>query len=263
MQISSRRWAHTQRLPLPRPSPSQLGHRWVCPSLPISRQHLLSSTAACSHPSSPCVMAKNTAGTGDTRDCSEPSPAPRRFKSTRLGSDHERQTPINNGRSYSRNHHPLIEPHYGKCVQNPVIPKQSSSPAERSSSKGLEEETGATRAWPARERGERTFAQIPSAHPWVDTGRWGVKGEVGSGTHRGSISTGHSWEAWFTQGTLEQTTDSVSRCPRDPLSCPPSLQAPKVTFQHCCSKSTRLKRLLTGTRSPPATKLPAAGSTQR
>ena len=111
VQISSRREVHTQRLSLPRPSPSQLGHRWICPSLPISRQHLLSSTAACSHPPSPCVMVKNTPGTGDTHDCSEPSPALLRDKSTRLGSDHGQQTPINNpinnGRSYSCNHHPF------------------------------------------------------------------------------------------------------------------------------------------------------------
>lgn len=33
--------------------------------------------------------------------------------------------------------------------------------------------------------------------------------EGGRATHRGSVSTGHSWKAWFTQGTLEQTRDSV------------------------------------------------------
>lgn len=36
-----------------------------------------------------------------------------------------------------------------------------------------------------------------------DRRREGVRG--GRGTHRGSVGTGHSWEAWFTQGTLEQT----------------------------------------------------------
>lgn len=50
--------------------------------------------------------------------------------------------------------------------------------------------------------------QVPA--PGGPQARHSVKGRGRHGTHRGSISTGHSWEAWFTQGTLEQTRDPVS-----------------------------------------------------
>ena len=56
---------------------------------------------------------------------------------------------------------------------------------------------------------------LESKAGWLALGFWppplggqrtgGVKGWGGRGTHRGSVGAGHSWEAWFTQGTLEHT----------------------------------------------------------
>lgn len=42
---------------------------------------------------------------------------------------------------------------------------------------------------------------------------WIERDRVGDTTHRGSISTGHSWETWFPQRTLVQTRQSVREHP--------------------------------------------------
>lgn len=68
----------------------------------------------------------------------------------------------------------------------------------------------------------------------------GLPGERGRGTtHRGSISTGHSWETWFPQRTLIQTREHVRE--GTPLMFTPSLGCPGlqnnsdiVTQDACC-----------------------------
>ena len=55
------------------PPPLQPGRGRVCPSLPASRRHLLSSTAACAHPASQCVIAKNTRSAGDAHEARSPA----------------------------------------------------------------------------------------------------------------------------------------------------------------------------------------------
>lgn len=49
-------------------------------------------------------------------------------------------------------------------------------------------------------------------------------------THRGSVSAGHPWEAWFAQGTLEQSRDSVSRRPRVPWAAHLLYVPPRLPF---------------------------------
>lgn len=63
------------------------------------------------------------------------------------------------------------------------------------------------------------------------------RGEEGRATHRGSVGTGRSWEARFTQGTLEQTR-LRERPPQGPpglhtLHVPPRLLSNTSVPQGC------------------------------
>lgn len=53
--------------------------------------------------------------------------------------------------------------------------------------------------------GAREVAGGRASEPSPQGQRRVHESEEGRTTHRGSISTRRSWEAWFTQGTLEQT----------------------------------------------------------
>ena len=122
-----------------------------CPSLPASRRHLLSSTAACAHPAPQCVTAKNTRSAGDTREARSPAALVTAESAGRRGQRMLRRVQL-----------PARD---GKHGQNPAIPE----PAVGSSSKELEEATWARHVASSR-AGEGPSAWVPGPHPWMDTG---------------------------------------------------------------------------------------------